>query len=50
MNTLTITNQSVTNLVFVNQLVPVAPPAENLTAPINVTAPVSPAAPLNAIE
>jgi hypothetical protein len=50
MNTLTITNESVTNLVFVNQLVPVAPPAENLTAPINVTAPVSPAAPLNAIE
>lgn len=50
MNTLTITNESVTNLVFVNQLVPDAPPAENLTVPINVTAPVSPAAPLDAIE
>ena len=50
MNTLTVTNESVTNLVFVNQLVPDAPPAENLTAPINVIAPVSTAAPLNAIE
>jgi hypothetical protein len=50
MITLTITNESVTNLVFVNQLVSVntMPPAENVTALINVTAPAEAAALLNA--
>jgi hypothetical protein len=52
MNTLIITNESVTNLVFVNQPMSIdtMPSAENMTAPIDVTAPVSPAAPLDAIE
>ena len=50
MNTLTVANESVTNLVFVNQLVPDAPPAENATASINVTAPAGAAGLLNAIE